>query len=136
MASLNRVLLIGNVGSEPEMRMTGTGRAVCHFSVATNESWKDKDGTKKESTEWHRVTCWGPTAESVSKFLTKGRQVYVEGKIQTRSYEKNGEKKFATDIIAERVLFLGEKSNENSRGRLGNVGVANSTGGNDDDLPF
>lgn len=106
MPSLNKVILIGHVGSEPELRHTGNQQAVCHFSVATNETWKDKNGAKKEQTEWHRVTCWGTLAENTGKYLQKGGQVFVEGRIQTRSYEKNGQKKVSTEIVANRVLFL------------------------------
>jgi single-strand DNA-binding protein len=108
MGSINSVLLVGRLGADPEIKYTSNSRAVCNLSVATSEQWKDKQsGEKKEKTEWHRVTVWGEQAESCGKFLAKGRLVAVQGKLQTRSYEKDGQKHYATDIIADRVTFLG-----------------------------
>ncbi len=107
MASVNKVILIGNLGADPELKYTPTNRAVCNLRIATNEVWKDKAGARQERTEWHRVTVWGDQAENCSKYLSKGRPVYIEGKLQTRQYDKDGQKHYATDIIADRVQFLG-----------------------------
>lgn len=108
--ALNRAEIIGNLGNDPELKSTPSGNSVCNFSVATNEKWKDKEGNEQERTEWHRVVVWGKSAESCAKFLSKGRQVFVEGKLQTRSWEnKDGVKMYTTEIIAKRVDFLGAK---------------------------
>ena len=107
MGSVNRVILIGNLGADPELRYTPNSKAVCNLRVATTETWKDKGGDKQEKTEWHRVTVWGEQAENCQKYLAKGRQVYVEGRLQTRTYDKDGQKHYATDIVADRVVFLG-----------------------------
>jgi len=143
MASLNRVTLIGHVGSDPEVKYTGQdNRAVCNFSVATNEKWKDKNGKKNEHTEWHRVTCWGALAENVGKYLSKGGQVFVEGKIKTRSYEKDGQKRYSTEIVADKVLFLGNNraTNADNSNRTPQGGVfedaGSNTQGGEDDIPF
>ena len=107
MGSINSVLLVGRLGADPEVKHMQNNRAVCNLSVATSEQWKDKQsGEKKEKTEWHRVTCWGEQAENCGKYLAKGRLVAVQGKLQTRSYEKDGQKHYATDIVADRVTFL------------------------------
>ena len=108
MGSVNKVILVGRLGADPEVKHLQNDRAVCNLSVATSEQWKDKQtGQKQEKTEWHRVTVWGEQAENCGKFLAKGREVYIEGKLQTRSYEKDGQKHYATDIIADRITFLG-----------------------------
>jgi single-strand DNA-binding protein len=108
MASVNRVILVGFLGHDPKLAYTTQGKAVCELSIATNEVWKDKSGERQERTEWHRAKVWGDHAESCSKYLAKGRMVYVEGKLQTRSYEdKQGQKRYVTEIIADRVVFLG-----------------------------
>jgi len=104
MSSLNKVLLIGRVGKDPEVKEFQSGR-MAKFSVATNE--KTKDG---ERAEWHNITTWGKTAELVEQYVTKGKLLFIEGKIQTRSYEKNGEKRYSTEIIANNVRFLGGRS--------------------------
>ena len=111
MASVNKVILIGNLGADPELRYTPNGnKAVCNLRVATTESYKDKSGQKQEKTEWHRVNVWGPQAEACGKYLAKGRSVYVEGLIETRSWDdKDGTKKYSTEIVADRVQFLGGK---------------------------
>ena len=110
--SINKVILVGRLGSDPEMRYTPSGAGVCNFSVATSENWTDKaSGDKKERTEWHRIVVWGRQAEHCNKYLGKGRQVYVEGRLQTRSWEdQDGNKKYATDIVANQVQFLGGAS--------------------------
>jgi single-strand DNA-binding protein len=107
MGSINKVILIGNLGADPELKYTPSSRALCNLRVATTEVFKDKSGTRQERTEWHRVTVWGEQAENCSKYLAKGRSVYIEGKLQTRSYEKEGQKHYATDVVADRVVFLG-----------------------------
>ncbi|MFH1873687.1 MAG: single-stranded DNA-binding protein [Pseudomonadota bacterium] len=109
MASLNRVTLIGNLGQDPEKRFTPSGQAVATFSIATSERWKDKTtGQNQERTEWHRIVVWGAQAENCAQYLSKGRQVCVEGRLQTRQWEdKDGVKKTTTEIVAQRVLFIG-----------------------------
>jgi single-strand DNA-binding protein len=133
MASVNKAILVGNLGSDPELKYTGTNRPVCNLSIATNESFKDKSGQKQERTEWHRVTVWGDQAEACSKYLKKGRQVYVEGRIQTRTFDKaDGSKGYATDIIADRVQFLGG----NDGPARGGQRETDSAPPSDDDAPF
>ena len=108
MGSVNSVFIVGHLGADPEVKHLQNNRAVCNLSVATSEQWKDKQsGEKKEKTEWHRVTVFGEQAESCGKYLAKGRLVAVQGKLQTRSYEKDGQKHYATDVVADRVVFLG-----------------------------
>lgn len=108
MSSLNKVQLIGNLCADPDMRYTTSGQAVCEMRLATNETWNDKQGVKQEKSEFHRLIVWGKQAESCSKYLAKGRQVYVEGKLQTRTYDdKDGNKKYITEITCSDVQFLG-----------------------------
>jgi single-strand DNA-binding protein len=108
MGSVNKVILVGNLGADPELKYTPSNRPVCNLSVATNEVWKDKAGQKQERVEWHRVNVWGDQAEHCSKYLAKGRMVYVEGRIQTRSWDdKEGKKRYTTEVVADRVVFLG-----------------------------
>jgi single-strand DNA-binding protein len=107
MGSVNKVILIGNLGADPELKYTPTSRPLCNLRVATTEVYKDKGGQRQEKTEWHRVTVWGDQAENCSKYLAKGRSVYIEGRLQTRSYDKDGQKHYATDVVADRVVFLG-----------------------------
>ena len=107
MAALNKVLVLGNVGNEPEVRQTQSGRVVANFSVATTDAWGEGDD-RQERTEWHQVVVWGKLAETCGQYLTKGRQVLVEGRLQTRSYEdRDGNKRSVTEIIAQQVEFLG-----------------------------
>jgi single-strand DNA-binding protein len=107
MGSVNKVILVGNLGADPELKHTPSNKAVANLRVATAESWKDKSGAKQEKTEWHRVTVWGDQAENCAKYLEKGRSVYIEGRLETRSYDKDRHKHYATDIVADRVVFLG-----------------------------
>jgi single-strand DNA-binding protein len=109
MSSINKVIIIGNLGRDPELRETKAG-AVCKLSIATTHTWKDKSGAKKEDTEWHRVTVWGKQAEHCAQYLAKGRSCYVEGRLKTTSYEKDGVKRYSTDIVASTVQFLGGRS--------------------------
>src|SRR5512135_1286268 len=106
--SLNKVMLIGNLGKDPELRYTTSGVAVATFSVATNESWKDQDGNLQERTEWHNIVAWRKLAEVCGEWLKKGKRVYIEGRIQTRSYDdKNtGAKKYMTEIVADNMIML------------------------------
>jgi single-strand DNA-binding protein len=105
---VNKVIIVGNLGNDPEMRHIPSGAAVCEFRVATNEVWTDKDGQRQERTEWHRIVVWGKRAETCSKYLSRGRQVYVEGRLRTRSWEdKDGNKRYTTEIVANDIQFLG-----------------------------
>ena len=103
MAGLNRVILMGNLGSDPEMRYTASGTAVAKFSVATSRKFTGKDGQKQEKTEWHRIVAWGKLAEICGQYLGKGKQVMIEGRIEYGSYEKDGVKHYTTDIVAENM---------------------------------
>lgn len=108
MASVNKVILIGNLGRDPEIKYTQSGTAVANLSLATNEVWTDKAGQKQERTEWHRVVVWGKQAQVLAEHLSKGKQVYVEGSLQTRSWDdREGNKRNTTEIRAVRVLMLG-----------------------------
>jgi single-strand DNA-binding protein len=123
MASVNKVILLGNLGADPELKYTPSNRAVCNLRIATNEVFKDKTGQRQEKVEWHRVTVWGEQGENCSKYLTKGRSVYIEGKLQTRTWDdKEGKKHYATDIVAERVQFIGGKEGGASGGGSGGGG--------------
>ena len=107
MASLNRVLILGNLGSDPELAETTGGQKVAKFSIATNDTWTDKAGTKQERTEWHRIVVWGRQAEQCHQYLKKGRTAFVEGRIQSHSWEKDGQKRYTTEIVAINVQFIG-----------------------------
>jgi single-strand DNA-binding protein len=108
MASVNKVILIGNLGRDPEVKYTQNGTAVANLNVATNEVWTDKSGQKQERTEWHRVVVWGKQAQILGEHLSKGKQVYVEGALQTRSWDdREGNKRYTTEVRAVRVLMLG-----------------------------
>ena len=107
MASVNKVILVGNLGKDPELKYTQAGKAFCNFSIATTEAWNDAAGVKQEKTEWHRITVWAKQAENCGKYLKKGSSAYVEGRLQTRSWDHNGEKRYATEIVADSVKFLG-----------------------------
>jgi single-strand DNA-binding protein len=107
MAGINKVLLIGRLGADPEIRYTNSGAPVANFRIATSETWTSKEGKKEEKTEWHKIVAWGKLGELCGEYLSKGRRVFIEGKIQTRSWDdKNGEKKYMTEIIAQTVQFL------------------------------
>jgi single-strand DNA-binding protein len=113
---LNKVLLLGNLGADPELRVTPGGQAILKLRLATTESYLDKNNTRQERTEWHRVTVWGKRGEALAKILTKGSNIFIEGRIQTSTYEKNGEKRYSTDIIANNIILTG-------RGRGGDAGA-------------
>lgn len=105
---VNKAIIIGNLGKDPEVRFTPSGQAVANFNIATNESWTDKQGQKQERTEWHRIVVWGKLAELCGEYLSKGRQCFVEGRIQTREWtDKEGKKNYTTEIVAQNVQFLG-----------------------------
>ncbi len=111
MAGINKVIIVGRLGNDPEMKQIGSGQTVTRLSVATSEQWSDKEGKKQEKTEWHRITAWGKLAEICGKHLSKGRQVYVEGRLQTNSWEDpQGQKRYSTEIVAQTVQFLGAPS--------------------------
>ncbi len=107
---VNKVILLGNLGSDPELRYTPSGVAVANFNLATNERWPDKEGNMQEKTEWHRIVCWRKLAEIAGEYLKKGSPVYLEGKLQTRNWEdQNGVKRFQTEIIANNMQMLGRR---------------------------
>lgn len=115
MASVNKVILIGNLGKDPELKTIPSGTLVATFSLATTEQFTDKNGQKKDQTEWHNIVVWGKLAELAGKYLAKGRSVYVEGSLKTRSWDdKDGKKRFTTEIIANQLQFLGSKPEGNS----------------------
>lgn len=113
--SVNKVIVLGRLGQDPELRYTPTGNSVCNFSLATSENWTDKSGQRQEKTEWHRIVVWGKLAELCNQYLGKGRQCYVEGKLQTRSWDdQQGNKKYTTEILASTVQFLGAGASPNA----------------------
>jgi len=114
---INKVILVGNVGQDPEVRYVSEGVAVARFSLATSESYNNKNGERVTNTEWHNITVWRGLAKVVEDYVTKGMSLYVEGKIAYRSYEKDGETKYATDIIASEIKLLGRKGDNNSSGQ-------------------
>ena len=119
MGSVNKVILVGNLGADAELRYTGGGMAVANFRLATTEVWKDKDGQKQEQTEWHRVSLWGKAAEAVAQYLVKGKQVYVEGRIQTRKWQdKEGQDRYTTEIRADKVTLLGSPGGGGGRAQV------------------
>jgi single-strand DNA-binding protein len=159
--SLNKVMLIGNLGKDPEIRYTPGGDPVANFTLATNESWKDKEGNLQERTEWHNIVAWRRLAEFCGEWLKKGKKVYIEGRIQTRSYEdkNSGQKKSVTEIVSDNIIMLDSRpqgeggpgsygASSNNFGRQSNPSSTEGTespsgqgGGKgemnpDDDLPF
>ncbi len=118
--SLNKVLLLGNLGRDPEVRYTSSGRAVANFTVATSERWKDRDGNDQERTEWHRVVAWGRLGEVCGEYLSKGRQVFIEGRIQSREWEdQDGNRRTTIEIIANDMIMLGGGGSPQGEGRGG-----------------
>jgi single-strand DNA-binding protein len=153
MAGVNKAILVGNLGRDPELRHTPNGQAVVNFTLATSENWTDKSGERQERTEWHRIVVWGKTAEMCNQYLSKGRTVYVEGRIQTREWEdKEGAKRYTTEINASTVNFIGPRTGGGEGG--GGSGSGGDSGGGggrsnpsseapmdagppvDDDIPF
>jgi single-strand DNA-binding protein len=119
---LNRVMLLGNLGADPELRVTPGGQAVLKLRIATNESYLDRNNVRQERTEWHRVTVWGRRAEALGKILTKGDSLFIEGRIQTSSYEKNGEKRYSTEVVANNIILSGRGRGEGAGAREGGGG--------------
>lgn len=145
MASVNKVILVGNVGRDPELRYTQGGQPVASFSIATNERFKDKEGNWKDRTEWHRIVAWARLAEICGEYLRKGSQVYVEGRIQTRDWEdKEGNKRQTTEIVALSMQMLGRRggeaggpsAGEDSQARTGGDDPLSQSSGADDEIPF
>ena len=143
MAGINKVILIGRLGRDPEIRYTPDGRAIANFSIATSEEWRDKDsGEKKERTEWHRIVVFGKMGEICGQYLSKGRQVYLEGRLQTRSWEKDGVTRYTTEIVANDVQFLGSRNDQESSRPAAGGGAGGDYPGpaypdaQDDDIPF
>jgi single-strand DNA-binding protein len=152
--SVNKAILIGNLGKDPETKYTPSGQAVTRFSVATNERWKDKSGELQERTEWHNIVCWAKLSDIAGQYLTKGSSVYVEGRIQTRSWDgQDGKKHYMTEIVANELVLLGGRSVAAGQGasaggarapmappdedaREGAYQAAQATEINDDDIPF
>jgi len=136
MAGLNKVILVGNLGADPEMRYTADGTAVCKFSLATSRKFTGKDGQKQEKTEWHRIVVWRKLAEICGQYLSKGKQVIIEGRIEYGSYEKDGVKHYTTDIVAENMQMLGSPGQGN-RAQEPEPPFGPPQGGMpEDDIPF
>jgi len=148
-ASVNKVILIGNLGKDPELRYTPGGSAVVNFPIATNERWKDKDGNPQERTEWHNIVLWGRLAEIANDYLKKGSPVYIEGRLQTRSWDdRDGNKRYTTEIVGTQMQMLGRAEGGGGEGRpMGQDEGGSRKGGAqsgaeksgddvDDDLPF
>ena len=140
---INKVILIGNLGRDPEIRYTPSGMAVANFSIATSEKWKDKStGEMKERTEWHRIVAWGRLGEICGEYLSKGRQVYIEGRLQTRSWEQDGVTKYSTEVIANEMKMLGTREGGGSFKQDGPGATPEYSGPplsdnqDDDDIPF
>jgi single-strand DNA-binding protein len=140
---VNKVILVGNLGANPEVRHTQGGQMVANLRLATTERWTDRSGQKQEATEWHRVVVWGRQAEIVSQYLTKGRQVYIEGRIRTRQWQdQQGQKRFSTEIVAQNVQLLGSRSERAPGEEVDATAAPEDTvtadfgGGPDDDIPF
>jgi single-strand DNA-binding protein len=139
--SLNKVMLIGNLGKDPEIRYTGAGLPVATFSLATNESWKDQEGNLQERTEWHNIVAWSKLAEICQQYLKKGKKIYIEGRIQTRSYDdKNtGTKKYMTEIVAANMIMLDGGGNRGAGDGADTMPVSDGVAqvdGSKEDLPF
>ncbi|OGP57692.1 MAG: single-stranded DNA-binding protein [Deltaproteobacteria bacterium RBG_13_61_14] len=140
MGSLNRVILIGNLGRDPEVKYLPSGQAVANFSIATNEVWQGKDGKNEERTEWHRIVVFGKPAENCGEYLSKGRSVCVEGRLQTREWEdKNQQKRSTTEVVAFRVIFLGSKGGGGGKEAAAEEEIVYDKpprGGSEEDIPF
>lgn len=144
MAGINKAILVGNLGKDPEVRAIEGGRKVANFSLATTESYKDKNGERVDSTEWHNIVFWGPIVDVIEKYLKKGSQVYIEGKIRTRSYDdKEGVKKYTTEIVGQTLTMLGGGGSKNSGGGESTYAEKSETktanhsfAAEEDDLPF
>ncbi len=142
MASINKVILIGNLGQDPELKYLQSGDAVCNFSIATTESWKDRDGNQQDRTEWHNIVAYKRLAEICGEYLKKGKPVYIEGKIRTRSWEdQNGVKRYTTEIIVDQMQMLGRRDDDAGQTSYSpqqnkQQPKASPAIDDDDDLPF
>lgn len=135
MAGVNKVILIGHLGADPEIRYTASGTAVAKFRIATTEKFTDRDGNRQERTEWHRVVAWRKLAEICGQYLSKGKQVYIEGKIRNDSWEKDGVKQYTYEIVADNMVMLG--GGGRSQGREAEPPFGPPEGGMpEDDIPF
>ena len=146
--SVNKAILIGNLGDAPEIRYLPSGQGVANFSIATNRTWTDREGNRQERTEWHNIVAWGKLAEICEKYLKKGDAVYIEGRIETRSWEdKSGQKRYTTEIVAQEMTMLGSPgggSGSQGSGGRGRGGRSTEPAGEapppvqeeDDDIPF
>jgi single-strand DNA-binding protein len=143
MSGVNKVILIGNLGANPELRYTQGQQAVANLRLATTEKWTDKNGQRQEATEWHRVVVWGKQAEIANQYLTKGRQVYIEGSIRTRQWQdQQGQKRYTTEIVARNLQMLGGRGERSADDAEATVPPDDAAirddfgGGPDDDIPF
>jgi single-strand DNA-binding protein len=154
---VNKVILLGNLGRDPEVRSTPSGQSVASFSLATSRKWRDKNGNKQEETEWHNIVVWGKQAEIAGQYLKKGKQIFLEGRLQTRSWEdrQSGEKKYRTEVVCDNFQMLGQRGDDmggggsygggpsydegggsSSGGGGGNTGGGYGGEPEDDDIPF
>lgn len=149
---INKVILIGNLGADPELKYTPSGQAVANLRIATSKKWTDKQGQPQERTEWHRVIVWGKSGETAHRYLKKGSQVFIEGELQTRSWDdKDGKKRYSTEVVAQSMKFLGGKRDGFASGASDEGGSFNASSGNtgsgddagmpppfdqEDDIPF
>lgn len=148
MSSVNKAIILGRLGRDPEVRYTQGGEAVANLSVATSERWKDKNGEKQERTEWHRVTLWGRTAEIAGEYLKKGSLCYVEGRLQTRKYtDKDGVERYTTEVVGDQLRLLSGQGGQGGESQQHRPPPSKSSGGGneggrqqatdfDDDIPF
>jgi len=140
MASVNKAIILGNLGRDPELRHTASGKAVATLRIATNEQWADQSGERQERTEWHSVVVWGRQAENCSQYLKKGRTVYVEGRLQTRKWQdKEGGDRYSTEVVADRVQFIGGGAGAGASGGGGGFeggDLQPPPAAGDDDIPF
>jgi single-strand DNA-binding protein len=135
MASVNKVILIGNVGADPESRTMPSGDAITNLRLATTDNWKDKNSEKQERTEWHRISFFGKLAEIAAEYLKKGSQIYVEGRLQTRKWQdKDGQDRYTTEIVADRMQMLGSRGTSSSARSGGNETPPDKTGSDFDDF--
>jgi single-strand DNA-binding protein len=126
---LNKVMLLGNLGADPELKVTQGGQSVLKLRLATTETYLDRNKTRQERTEWHQITLWGPRGEALSKFLSKGERIFVEGRIQTSSYEKDGEKRYRTEIVATNIILSGGGKSRSGGGDYADSGESRGGGG-------
>ena len=124
MGSVNKVILVGNMGKDAEVKYTPSGAACCTFSIVTTEKWTDKSGQKKEETEWHSCVLWGKTAETLGQYMTKGKALYLEGRLKTRQWEKDGQKRYATEVNVDKVVLLGGKNMERAKTAISDDDIA------------